>query len=110
MQLVPVLNNPAPFVDAEDFDSSQVTIAGPMLKAVKHYKIAIRDDAFELRTFPRILGSHSRELLDEGLLAIGRARIVLNIDVTDILLYGFGRFALIEHQVVEGYDIPFVLF
>jgi len=105
-----VLNNPAPFVDAEDFDSSQVTIAGPMLKAVKHYKIAIRDDAFELRTFPRILGSHSRELLDEGLLAIGRARIVLNIHVTDILLCGFGRFALIEHQVVEGYDIPFVLF
>src|ERR1700687_176166 len=36
LQFVPVLNNPAPFVDAEDFDSSPVTITGPMLNAMKH--------------------------------------------------------------------------
>lgn len=65
-----------------------------MLNAMRHYKIVLRDDAFQLRTFPRIFSSHFHEVLDEGLLAIGRARIVLNIDGTDILLYDFGRFAL----------------
>ena len=66
MHLVPVLNNPASFVEAEDLDSNQVTSAGPMLNAVKHYKIGLRDDAFELLKATAVAGIGYRQECNAG--------------------------------------------
>src|SRR5262249_20058381 len=76
-------------------------VAGPMLAAVQHHEIALRNHAHELDVLAGIVLGRLLEVSDESLLAVADARIVLDIVCAHIALDGFARPRLIEHQVVE---------
>jgi hypothetical protein len=70
---------------------------------MKHHVVAFRNGAHEVDALARVLLRHPLEVLDECLLAIGHAGIVLNIDITGERGDRFRRPTLIEHEVVEGH-------
>jgi hypothetical protein len=97
-------------VEAEHVDARPRALSGPVLKTVQDDVIPFSDDAFELHTFAGILRGHAREVLDERLLAIADARIVLDVLGTGIPLDRVCRPTLIKHQVVKRLRIPLVAF
>jgi hypothetical protein len=76
--------------------------------AVQHYEFSFGYDPLKVHTFARILTGHPLEVSNEGLLAIRNMGIVLNVGSTCVLFNGFGGLALIEHQIVERYDVSLV--
>ena len=60
LQHVPVLDNSATAVEAEDVDLGVIPVAGPMLETVKHDEIAIGEGTFDLDTLARILAPSAR--------------------------------------------------
>src|SRR5207244_2711530 len=67
-------------------------------------------DALELDALARVVAGGLLEIVDETLLAVGDAGVVLDVLRTGVSLDCLGRAALIEHQVVESDHIPFVAF
>lgn len=102
LQHVPVFDNLAVVIQPEDVNPGPIAVAGPFLMTVQNDVIPLGDDAPEVGALAGIFPRHLREVLDEGLLPVGHRRVVLNIDIPNMLLDGLGRLALIEHQVIEG--------
>jgi hypothetical protein len=69
---------------------------------MQHNEVVFRDNPLEVDTLTRILVCHSPKIVDERLLSIPYARIVLNIGFPNVLLHRLLRFAMVEHEVVEG--------
>lgn len=53
----------------------------------------------------RILPGDPFEVIDEALLAVGHARVVLDVGRARVAFDRFGRAAFVEHQLVEGDDV-----
>ena len=104
-----MLDNLAVVIEAEYVDAGVVLISRPLLMAMQHHVITFRHRANEMGNLARVRVAHPLEILNEGLLAVGNMRVVLDVLVTDVSFYGLTRLALIEHQVVEGLRISFVL-
>lgn len=51
-----------------------------------------------------VVGGHSLEVVDEGLLAVGDVDVVLGVGVSGVAVERLGWLALVEHQVVERLD------
>ncbi len=81
-----------------------VLVAGPLLVAMQDDEVAFRDRALEVNALAGILPRHPLEVRDEGGLAVGDVRVVLDIVVARIAADGLRRLALVEHQVVERDD------
>ena len=77
LEHIPVFDDLAVAVEAEDVDARVVVIAGPVLKAVQHDVVAFCDGPLELDPLARILGGHALEVVDERLLAVTDAGVVL---------------------------------
>ena len=97
-----MLNDLAILIEAEDIDPGPIVVAGPLLVTVQHNVISLCNDSFELHAFPRVLQRHAGKVLDERFLAVRYCGVVLDVQISSILLDGLLRLALIEHQVVEG--------
>jgi hypothetical protein len=78
---VPVLDDLAVAVEAEDVDARVILVAGPVLVAVEDRKVALGYSALELDPLCGVLGGHALEVVDEGLLAVRDVRVVLDVDV-----------------------------
>jgi hypothetical protein len=72
--------------------------------------VPLREDPFEVDALPRILPRHLVEVGDERLLAVRYVRVVLDVPVPGVFFYRLRGLALVERQVVEGGDVPFVAF
>src|SRR5262249_45729916 len=101
LEHVPVLDDLAIIVEPEDIDAGPVAIARPLLVTVQHDELALGDRALELDALARVLTRHALEVIDEGLLTVRDAGIVLGIRRARKADYRFGRIALVEHQIVE---------
>jgi hypothetical protein len=106
---VPVFDDSAAVVEAEDVDPGPIMIAGPVLQAMQHDVIALGDDSFELNTLSGIVLPHPREVFDESVLAVRDGGVVLDVDVASLFLDGFVWAALVKHQVVKSGDGGLVL-
>jgi hypothetical protein len=85
-------------------------VAGPVLEAVQDDKLPIVEDALEFNPLPRPLALHPLEIVDEALLTVRDAGVVLNILVASIPFDRFTRATIVEHQVVKGDHIHLVSF
>ena len=74
-----MLDDLAVCIEAEDVDACVVVIAGPVLEAVQHHQVTLGHAATELDTLAWVLLCHAVEVVDEGLLAITNAGIVLDV-------------------------------
>ena len=101
---IPVLDDLAVSIETEDVDARPLTVIRPVLLAVEHHVVPFREDPPELDTLPRVLLSHSLEVLDERFLAVRDHGIVLGVGLARVEPYRFLGPALVEHQVVEGLD------
>lgn len=97
-----MFNNCAVLIQAKDVNPGPVVIAGPLLETMQHDVVVLGNDALEVNTFSGVLLCHPGEVLDERLFAICYRRIVLKVHITCVPFDGFGRLALVEHQIVEG--------
>jgi hypothetical protein len=75
---------------------------------MKDNMVALGNDALEVHTLARVLLRHSLKVCDERLLAIRYVRIVLDVDVADIVAHGLGWLALVEHEVIEAGNVLLV--
>src|SRR5947199_35719 len=77
LQHVPMLDDPASVVEAEDVDTGPVRIpvSRPVLMAMQHDQVAFGDDALEVHALARVCFGHPFEIVDEGLLAVRNVRI-----------------------------------
>ncbi len=100
---------PGKIVEPENVDPRVIVAARPFLMAVQNHVVAFGDHAFEMRDLAGIFGGHPFEVIYERLLAIGDMRIVLNVDIAHELLDRAPRLTSIEHPVVEGDGVGFVL-
>ena len=107
MQHVPVLDDPAVSVEAEDVDAG-VLLIWPDLMTVEHDLVAVGETAFELDPLARVLGTHTLEVVDEGFLAVSDVRIVLSILRARVAFDRLSRLVLIEHQRVERNHVRLV--
>ena len=107
-----MLDDPAIVVDTKDVDARPFAVrtARPLLTAMQHDELAFGDDALEVHALAGVLARHAFEVGDEGLLAIGDGRVVLNVARAGVALDGVPRPALVEHQVVESHDVGLVAF
>ena len=103
-----MFHDPATVVEAEDVNPSPISVAGPLLMTMQHNETVLSDHAPEMYALTRIRLGHTLEVRDERLLAVGHLRIVLGVDIADVLVDGLGRPALVEHQVVERRDGRFI--
>jgi hypothetical protein len=58
----------------------------------------------------RKLPRHPLEIGNEGILAVSHVGIVLDAGIPGVLVDGFSRTILIEHQVIQGNDVLLVTF
>src|ERR1700730_17110065 len=105
-----MLDDLAVVSEPKDVDPGRIAITRPVLPAMQHDKISVGDDVPELDALAGIIASRLLEIVDEPLLAVGHAGIVLDVFGPDEAIDGLPRAALIEHQVVEGDDVLLVMF
>jgi hypothetical protein len=55
-----------------------------------------------------MLYCHPLEVFDKRFFSVRNVRVVLYVFVARVQLDGFTRFALIEHQVIEGLCVSFI--
>jgi hypothetical protein len=103
-----MLNDLSIGVETENVDARPRPIARPILIAVENYVIAFSDYTLDLHFFARILSSHTDEVVNECLLSVADARIVLDILVTDITLDCISRARLVEHEFVKSLGVSLV--
>ena len=84
-------------IETEDVDCCIVVIPRPMLKTMKHYQRILRYCPLYFDTFARPLTGHSLKVFDKSSLSGRHMWVVLNVNVADVTLYSFTRFASIEH-------------
>jgi hypothetical protein len=98
-----MLNDLSVVIESEDVDTCPfaIFIGGPELLTMENNVIALGNRPFEIDALSRIFVRHLFEVLDERLFAVRDERIVLDVHVPGISLDGFGRFALIEQEIVE---------
>src|SRR3954471_24705172 len=77
LQHVPVLDDLAVRVEAEDVYTRPRAIAGTVLEAVQPHVVSFGDHPLELDALSRILGRHPSEVVNESLLPVANPRIVL---------------------------------
>jgi hypothetical protein len=94
---IPVLDDLPVLVETENINPSIVVIARPLLMTVEYHPVSLRYRPFEMYFLARIPRIHSLEIVNERFLTIADFRIVLDILVADIFLYGFSWSALVEH-------------
>ena len=94
---------------AKDINSGPVMVARPVLVTMEDDIVVFGDDLPEFNAFARIIARRRLEIVDEALLSVGDARIVLDVLRAGKFFHGLSRLALIEHQVVEGDHVSFVL-
>ena len=75
-------------VELEDVHTRPVVITRPLLETVQHDVVAFGDDPLELNPLPWVLLRHASEVLDERLLAVRHAGIVLDVRIADVLMDG----------------------
>ena len=109
LQYVPVFDYFPVFIKSKDIDSRIIIDPWPLLMAMQNDEIPFCNCTLEVNLFTRELRSHALEIVNESRFAIGNLRIVLNINITDICLNCFSRFAAIEHHVVKCLGACFVL-
>src|SRR5260221_14130955 len=90
LEHVPMLDDLARLGQAEDVDPGIILVPRPMLEAVKDHVIALGQDAPELDALAGIFARHAFEIVDEGLLAVAHAGVVLDVVVAGIGGHGFG--------------------
>ena len=71
-------------VEAEDVDAGPVRLAGPLLVAVEDDVAPLGDRPLHVHALAGMLARHPLEELDERLLAVGDAGVVLDVDVPDV--------------------------
>lgn len=71
LQDIPMLDDPAVVIEAEDVDAGPVPVAGPLLPAVENDVVSLGNHAFEVNPLAWILARQALELLDERVLAVG---------------------------------------
>ena len=108
LQHVPVLYDFSVLIDPEDIGSRPRMVPRPLLPTMQDYVVAFGDDPKDLDFLAGVLAGRFLEVVDETLLAVADARIVLDILGSRVLLDRLARLALIEHQVIEGGDLMFV--
>ena len=110
LQDVPVLDDLATFIEAEDVNARPilVCVCGPLLVAMQDNKVSFSDGSLEVHALSWVLQRHAFEVLDEGLLSVGNVWVVLGVRITCVALNCFGRVALVEHEFVERHRIPLV--
>ena len=64
-----MLDDLAIAVEAEDIDAGIVVVAGPVLLAMQHDKVAIGKGALDLDSFPWPFVRHAFEIVDKTLFA-----------------------------------------
>lgn len=107
---IPVFDDFPLLIEPENINSRPVGIARPLLVAVQHDIISLRDHVFEFHALARIFCRHALEMGDEGCFAIPDRRVVLDVLVAGVAFDGLRRAALVEHQVVEGRHRALVAF
>src|SRR6476620_5604736 len=96
-------------VQPKDVDARPIGSTRPHLMAVQYDVVPLSDDPHEPHPLARVLPCHPCEVVDERGFSIRHHRIVLGVAWPNVLLDGFGGFALVEHQVVELHDPTLVL-
>lgn len=91
-------------IESKDVYASPICMPGPLLVAMQNDEVILSQHPPELNALAGILSGHAFEILNERILAVSDHWIVLSVAGTDVSAHSFGRFALIEHQVVEGHD------
>ena len=104
-----MLHDVSVLVEAEDVDPRVVTVPWPFLMAMEHNELTFGQRALEVHSLAGVRGAHALEVLDEGLLAVRNAGVVLDLDVANELVDRLPRAAFVEHQVIEGLGVSFVL-
>ena len=99
-----MLDDLALVIDPKDINPRPIAIPGPPLVAVQHNEVIVGQDSPEFDAFAGVLPSHTFEVFDERDLSVGDDRVVLRVAGANVPPNRFGRLALVEHQVVEGYD------
>jgi hypothetical protein len=107
---VPMLDDLALLIQAEDVDSDPIIVAGPFLAGVQHHVVAFGDGALEEHLLAGVILAQAGEVIDKALLAIPYGGIMLNIGSPGVQGNGFGWLVLVEHQVVKGFGCFFILF
>jgi hypothetical protein len=105
-----MLDNLSVAIETKDVHARVVIVPWPGLMAMQYDQITFSDCALEVDSFAREFRRHPLKESDEGLFAIGYFGIVLNVNITHVLLNGFTGSALIEHQVIECLRVHLVLF
>jgi hypothetical protein len=86
----------AVIIESEDIDVRSIILAWPCRLAVQDNVLPLSDHALEVNVLPRILLRHPQEVLDEALLPISHAGIVLDVCVPYESLNGFNGPTLVN--------------
>ena len=105
LQDVPVFDDFALSIEAEDVHSGPDVITGPILAAMKDHVVAFGDYVFEFHELAGVIACGFLEISDEAFLAVGDAGIVLDVLLACVPLDRIARAAPVEHQVVESHDV-----
>ncbi len=86
-----MLDDFAVVIQPEDIDACPITIARPLLITMENDIAVLGNHPLEVNALAGVFLCHAHEIRDEGFLAIGHSRIVLNVDLTGVAGDGFGR-------------------
>lgn len=109
LQRIPVFDDPAFLVKAEDVDT-RVILVRPHLMAVQYDEFAVCEYSLELDALARVVSCHLVEVVNESLLAVADVGVVLPVLLAAVAFDGFARLATVEHEVVKSDDVGFVAF
>jgi hypothetical protein len=104
-----VFDNLSAFIQPKNVDSNPVFLARPLLQAVQHHEVALRQDPFEGHALAGVASMHFLEIGDETILSVAYVRIVLDVGFTHIAGDYLGGARLVERHVVEGHYRLFVV-
>jgi len=109
LEHIPMFDDFATLIEPEDVDSGIIMVSRPVLEAVQHHEIALRNGALELDAFAGIFARPALDAADKGPLPVANMRVVLDVGNAYALLNGSGGFVLIEYQIVKRRHVLFVL-
>ena len=92
-----MLDDLAFFVEAKNIYPCIIIVARPLLMTMQHNEIALSNYLFEVNPLFRVFRVHSLEVLDESFLAITNFGIVLDVNITDVLIDCFAWLTSIKH-------------
>ena len=107
-----MFHNFAVVIEPEDVDPGPIAFPWPFCMHVHDHVIALSDHPHDMRPLSRIRLRHADKVLNERLLPICHARIMLNVQLPDLPRDCFGGLTLVEHQIIElqhGFFVPLQL-